>query len=51
MAAILVTMSCICDLLTIRNNKETGLIHREVGKQVRVVLRDMSVFMITIAQK
>ena len=49
MAAILVTMYCVCDLVTIRNNKETGLRHREMGKQVRIVVRDMSVFMITIA--
>ena len=49
MAAILVTMYCVCDLITIRNNKETGLRHREMGKQVRVVVRDMSVFMMIIA--
>ena len=49
MAAILVTMYCVCDLVTIRNNKETGLRHREMGKQVRVFVRDMFVFMITIA--
>ena len=49
MEAILVTMYCVCDLVTIRNNKETGLKHREMGKQVRVVVRDMSVFIITIA--
>ena len=48
MAAILVTMSCICDLLTIRNNKETGLRHREVGQQLRVVSHDMSVYRLII---
>ena len=49
MAAILVTMYCVCDLATIRNNKETGLRHREMGKQVRVVSHDMSVYMMIIA--
>ena len=49
MAAILVTMYCGCDLITVRNNKEIGLRHREMGKQVRVVVRDMSVFMMIIA--
>ena len=50
MAAILVTMYCVCDLITIlRNNKETGIRHREMGKQVRVVVRDMSVYMMIIA--
>ena len=49
MAAILVTMYCVCDLITVRKNKETGLRHREMGKQVRVVVRDMSVFMMIIA--
>ena len=49
MAAILVTMYCVCDLATIRNNKETGLKHREMGKQVRVIVRDMSVFMMIFA--
>ena len=49
MAAILVTMYCVCDLVTKRNNKETGLRHREMGKQVRVVVRDMSVYMMIIA--
>ena len=48
MAAILVTMSCICDLLTIRNNKETGLRHREVGQQLRVGSHDMSVYRLII---
>ena len=51
MAANLFTMYCVCDLVTIRNNKETGLRHREMGKQVRVVVRDMSVFLMIIAQK
>ena len=30
MAAILVTMHCVCDLIIIRNNKETGMRHREM---------------------
>ena len=48
MAAILVTMYCVCDLVTIRNNREMGL-HREMGLQLTVVLCDMSVYMMIIA--
>ena len=33
MAAILVTMHCIGDLIIIRNNKETSMGHREMKQQ------------------
>ena len=38
MAAILVTIYCVCDPIIIRNNKETGLRHREMAQQLGVVL-------------
>ena len=50
MAAILVPMYCVCDLITIRNNKETGPKYREMKLPLRVVSHDMFFCMMIIAK-
>ena len=49
MAAILVTMHCVCDLIIIRNNKETGMGHREMELELTLASLEMPFIKMIIA--
>ena len=49
MAAIFVTMYRVCDLIIIRNNKETGMGHREMELELTLASLEMTFIKMIIA--